>query len=274
MRSVANLTISFGLISIPVKTYLAASSESFSFRMITPTGNTVKQKLVDEITGKDVERGDCLKGYEYEKGKFITFSEQDIDDLAGEKSGLIEIVEFVDSSYFDPITVEKSYYLAPDKGGDRSYQLLSSTLDDLGKMAVGKYYSRGKDHLVVLKPNGANRALTMFQMYYPNEVRNHPYNFSDSTRPSEQEVELAKELINKLSFKTFDSKKYNDEFAERLRVEIESRLTSGKKGKSVGKKSVPVNDILTLLQASLKGAPPTPVELLKKPSVRKVKIKK
>ncbi len=260
MRSVGSPTISFGLISIPTKVYLAASGERFSFNMITPTkddgkgnitgGNRVKQKLIDAVTGEDVEKGDCLSGYEYAKDQYVTFTDQDIDSLAGERSNAIELQEFVDNSAFNPVQVEKCYYLAPDKGAEKSYRLLSLTMEKSGKVAVGKWYARGKDYLVILAPT--NGYLTMFQMYYANEVRAFEYQFSDKSLPSEPEIALAKKLIGQLSTKQFDVKKYNDEFAERIRAAIDVKINGGEQLAAIA--SAPqrnIIDLMELLKASV-----------------------
>lgn len=250
MRSVASPTISFGLISVPTKAYLGASSESFSFKMITPEGNLVKQKIFDAVTDKEVPRGDCLKGYEYAKDQYLTFTEADIDALAGDNQNSIELKEFVDDSAFNPIQVEKCYYLAPDKGAEKSYRLLTTTLENLGKVAVGKWYTRGKDHLVILKATGGH--ITLFQMYYANEVRAFEYQFSDKTAPTDQELALAKRLINQLSTKQFDVKKYSDEFAERIRAAIDAKINGGEETVAPATTAKPnIIDLMELLKASI-----------------------
>lgn len=281
-RSCASPTISFGLLSIPTKAYLSAASESFSFNMITPNGNRVKQKIVDAVTEEEVQRGECLRGYEYAKDQFVTFSDEELDALAGEKANSIELAEFASDSVFNPVQVEKAYYLAPDKGAEKAYRLLVRTLERTNKVAVGKWYTRGKDHLVILVPT--NGHLTMFQMYYANEIRAFEYQFTDRSEPSDQEVDMAKQLINKLSTKSFDVKKYNDEFAERARAAIEAKIADPENEVKVGSKSAStVIDLLAQLKASLETTP-KPIEPVvmeksetpkkKGPGVKKIKQKK
>eukprot|EP00697_Spironema_sp_BW2_P014219 gnl/Spiro4/4614_TR2305_c1_g1_i2.p2 gnl/Spiro4/4614_TR2305_c1_g1~~gnl/Spiro4/4614_TR2305_c1_g1_i2.p2 ORF type:complete len:338 (+),score=36.67 gnl/Spiro4/4614_TR2305_c1_g1_i2:2784-3797(+) len=286
-RSCGSPTISFGLLSIPTKLYLAAASESFSFNMITPLkedaegnvsgGNRVKQKLIDAVTGEEVQKGDCDRGYEYAKDQFVIFTDEELDSLAGEKANSIELVEFASDTVFDPLHVEKAYYLAPDKGAEKAYRLLVRTLEKTGKVAVGKWYSRGKDHLVILVPAGKDSAslhLTMFQMYYANEVRGFEYQFSDKSEPTEGEVEMAKMLISKLSTKNFDVKKYNDEFAERIRSAIDAKIADPEQEvKAGGKSTASVVDLLALLKASLEQTEPAKVApvVMEKPATPKKK---
>lgn len=258
-RSCASPTISFGLLSIPTKAFLAAASESFSLNMITPNGNRVKQKLIDAVTEEEVQRSECDRGYEYAKDQFVIFTDEELDSLAGEKSNSIELAEFASNSALDPLQVEKAYYLAPDKGAEKAYRLLVRILEKTGKVAVGKWYTRGKDNLVILVPTGkdsTNKHLTMFQMYYASEVRTFEYQFSDKSEPSEAEIDMAKQLINKFSTENFDVKKYSDEFAERIRGAIDVKIADPEKEVKPGNKTiVPVMDLLTQLKASLKQAP-------------------
>lgn len=255
-RAVASPTISFGLLSIPTKAYLAAASESFSFKMVSPDGNPIKQKTFDAVTDKEIERGDCGRGHEYEPGKILSISDDEIESLAGDKSNLIEVAEFVSNSNFDPIQIEKCYYLAPDKGAEKPYRLLTRALEKMSKVAVAKWFTRGKDHLVVLKPT--NGYLTMFQMYYANEVRAFDYQFSDTSEPGDQELLLAKKLINQLSKEEFSAKSFRDEFAERVRAFIDKKLSSDSaKVTAVGGTSKPnVMDLVAVLKASIQETKP------------------
>lgn len=261
-RSSGSAVISFSLITVPVKLYLTAASEAFSFNMITPGGSRVKQKLVDAADEtKEIDRKDCLKGYEYEKDKYITLTDEELKALEGDRSNTIDVAEFVEDVNFNPIAVEKCYYLAPDKGAERTYRLLSRALTDMKKIAVGKYYARGRDHLVALRANGD--ALTLFQMYYANEIRPFEYSFSSALSPTDKELELAKMLIGKFTCDKFDVTKFNDQYAERIREMIE-RKRSGEiieAPKQVA--SAPAMDLMKLLEASLAGgaapAAPAPV---------------
>lgn len=249
-RAVASATISFGLISVPTKIFLAAAADNFSFNQITKNGNRVKQKLIDAVTEEEVVRAECLKGYEHTKDQYVTFSEEEVDSFAGEKANTIELTEFVEIDNFNPVQVEKSFYLAPDKGAEKTYQLLCKTMTLTNKVAVGKFFNRGKDNLVMLKATGDH--LTMFQMFYAAELRAFEYQFSAKCEPNEKEIALAKMLIKQLTSKSFDVANYHDEFAERVRGAIEFKL-SGNEIKTVT--SAPVAsafNLLDLLEKSLK----------------------
>ena len=262
-RAAASATISFGLISVPVKFYLSASNESFSFNIITQDGNRVKQKLVDSVTGTDVDKETCNKGYAYTKDQYIVFTDEELKALEGPNQNQVELTEFIDDTNFSPIMVEKAYYVGPDKGAERSYRLLTETLAQMGKVAVARWYSRGKDHLVTLVPtegspsgpgDAGSHYLTMFQLFFPSEIRPFEYSFSQATEPQPNEIELAKKLVGMMSSDQFDPTRYSDQYAERLREAIETKRSAGPA--QVGQNVSPVNqapafDLAAMLQASL-----------------------
>lgn len=255
-RASGSAVISFSLITVPVKLYITASSESFSFNQITTDGNRVKQKLFDAVTDQEVQdRATLRKGYEYTKDQYVILNDEELKALEGEKSNTIDIVEFVEDNNFNPLAVEKCYYLAPDKGAERPYRLLSRTLAHMKKIAVGKYYTRGKDHLIALKPGGAPNGdqLTLFQMYYANEIRAFEYQFSDAYAPSDKEIDLAKMLIKKFATNKFDIGKYNDQYSERIRDLIERKRSGETFSAPKQMVSQPVMDLAKLLEASLAG---------------------
>jgi len=250
-RAVASPMLSFGLISLPTKAYVAASGDTCSFNQITPAGNRVKQKIVDVVTDKEVTRAECRKGYEYAKDQYVIFTEEEVDSLAGEKSNSIELTEFVANTHFDPLQVEKCYYLAPEKGAEKTYRLLARAMEKMDKVAIGKWYARGKDHLIMIRPTGGR--LTLFQMYYSNEVRDFEYEFSQASEPGERELELAKKLINQLTSKDkdFDATKYTDEFATRVRTAVDTKISGGTLKEIAAPAQTKVMDLAALLEASL-----------------------
>ena len=263
-RSAASAIVSFGLISIPVKLYLSAASDTFAFNQITQKDHKVKQKLVDEITGEEVERDSLRRGYEYEKGQFAIFTDEEIEALLEEeKRNSIELIEFIKDDKFDVTSIEKIYHLHPDKGCEKSYRLLHAAMVKLDKMVVGKYYARGKDNLIVIRATGDH--LSLFVMYYANEVRKFEYQFSDAHAPSKQELTLATELIKKLSSDSFELGDFTDEFATRVRSAIEVKKTGGK-AMLIGKQSNYIGpmDLVTLMENSLKQPSKKPVKLLAK----------
>lgn len=249
-RSIGSGIITFGLVNIPFKLFTAATAERISFNMITPKGNRVKQIYSDSETGEQVERGDCLSGYEYSKGEFVTFTKEELEALQSERANEIEVIEFVPKDSINLIEVEKSYYIGPNKGGDKSYSLLSRVLDNTDKAAVGRWYCKGKEHLVVISPNG--NGLILHQMFYASEIRCFE-NTCDDVDLSEDEIELATKLINKMSSKKFDNTKYQDGFVAKINSAVEQKI-NGQAIKSYGKKPKNVSsDLAGALKSSISG---------------------
>lgn len=249
-RASCSGTISFGLISIPSKMYAVASPKSTSFNMITKKGNRVNQVLVDAFTKEPVERSETMKGYEVSKDKYVVFSEEEIKSLEGERSNDVTINEFVKGFEVLPHQVEKSYYVAPDKGGDKAYKLLVAALKKTNKVAVCKWRTRGKDHLVVLSVQ--NDSIMMNQMYYMDEIKEFKPIYQNQSEPSEKEMELAELLINKLTTKgDVDLSKYHDEFASRVEKAIETKVAGGKL-EVPQEKATSAFDLESLLSSSLK----------------------
>lgn len=245
-RAIASGTISFGLVSIPVKLFTATASQQVRFNMLhAETKGRVKQQYVLASTGEVVDRKSMAKGYEYARGQFVLFTEEEIKKLEAERSSSIEIVEFVPLDSVDLISVEKTYYLGPDKGGDKAYKLLSASMIDTGKVAVGRWAARGKEQLVLIRPY--RDGLLLHQMFYADEVRafdevdtGATVNFRDIER------ELAVKLINELSVDEFDASKYHDEYADRVKAAVEQKI-AGQEIAVVGE--VPRAEIIDLFEA-------------------------
>ena len=224
-RSVARVVVSIGMMNIGIKLFLSAKGEQVSFRMINPeTGNLVGQKLVDKGTGEEVNRGDTVKGYEYAKDKFVTFSDEEIANMAAEKRDTLELTEFVPVSNIDPLHVEKTFYTGPDKGMDKAYKLLFKTLLSEKKAAVGTWVARGKEHLVMIR--AYDHGLIMHQMFYDSEVRAFD-NTCDNISLSPDEIAIGKVLVKQFTKKTFDKSQYSDKYAERIAAAVETKLAGG-----------------------------------------------
>ncbi|HVJ19521.1 MAG TPA: Ku protein, partial [Polyangiaceae bacterium] len=197
-RAIASGTISFGLVSIPVKLYTAASSESVSFNMLhKKCGGRIKQQLFCPTDNEVVERTDTVKGYEHARGQYVQFTEEELKAFESERSNAIEITEFVPIESVDFVHVEKSYYLGPDKGGDKAYKLLSEAMDHKTRVAVGRWAARGKEQLVLIRPYADG--LILHQLYYANEVR--AWDEIDTGAKlgfSDKERDLAEKLIEQL----------------------------------------------------------------------------
>jgi DNA end-binding protein Ku len=223
-RAISSGTISFGLVSIPVKLYTAASSEQTRFNMLhRKCGGRIKQQYYCPIDDEVVERTDIVKGFEYARGQYVRFEDDELKALEAEKSNSIEIVEFVPLNSFDFVQVEKSYYLGPDKGGDKAYRLLGEAMKAKQRVAVGRWAARGKEQLVVLRPY--REGLLFHQLYYADEVRSlEDIDTGATFKFSQPEQELAEKLIEQLSSADFDATKYHDSFRERVTQAVEQKV--------------------------------------------------
>ena len=264
-HSIGSGTISFGLVSIPVKLYSAASSQSVSFNLLhAKCGNRIRQQRFCPVCNEVVERDDLVKGYEFTKDQYVKVNDEELKALEGEASKAIEIAEFVPLVKVDPVYFEKSYYLGPDKGGEKPYRLLSDAMAQAEKVALAKFVMRGKENLVLVR--SAQNGLMLHTMYFADEVRN----FDDiakgeSAKISGAETNLALRLIEELSTEEFNPGQYEDEYRQRV-LDLVSSKAEGKEI-TVAAPQAPraqVIDLVAALKESLgkKGAQE------KKPAVR------
>jgi DNA end-binding protein Ku len=221
-RSVANIIVSFGMYNIGMKLYLTASPEKVSFNMLNPkTNNRVKQQLVDAVTGEFVDRNDTVKGFEYSKNNFVTFTDEEINNISSNKKNTIDIKEFVPLNTIDFLNIEKSFYSGPDKGMDRPYTVLYRALSSTKSAAVGIWISNGKEHLVVIRPY--KHGLLMHQMFYETEIRSFD-NMCAKMRISSVELELSTMLIERTRNDEFDIKKYRDTFIDKVKRVADKKI--------------------------------------------------
>jgi len=264
VRSIGSGAISFGLVSIPVNLYVATSSESPSFNLLhTKCGSRIKQQRFCPVCKEVVERQELVKGYEVEKNQYVRLTDDELKALEGEASEAIEIFEFVPLAKVDPIYFERSYYLGPDKGGEKAYRLLADSMVQAGKVALAKFVMRGKENLVIVRP--AQKGLVMHTMYFYNEVRNFDeIGKGESAKISSSETKLATRLIDELSNEAFEPEKYEDEYAQRVLdlikkkaegEEVTVSLTPPQQGKVI--------DLMEALKRSLGSTPKQ-----RKPAVR------
>ncbi len=224
-RSVGAGTVSFGLVSIPVRLYSTSeTSGGVRFNMLDPTDNTrVKQQLVNPRTGELVERKETIKGYEFGKGQYVTFSNEEIKELQEKASPAIEITEFVPLAEVEPIYFEKSYYLGPEKGGERAYRLLSEAMRSTGRSALARHAARGKQYLVMLRPYASG--LLMQQLKYEDELKAFDeVPLGEETELKPGELELAVQLIEQIASDDFKPDQYTDEVRKRLWEAIQSKI--------------------------------------------------
>lgn len=251
MKAFATATISFGLVTVPVKVYAATSSEALSFNMITPAGNRVKQKLVDSVSGEEVERDKCGKGYEYAKDQFVTFTKEELAKLDSENTKVMEIQEFVDAASVNPLFIEKVYFLGPDKGGDRGYSLLAQTMASMNRVAVAQWTNRGRDHLVLIAP--FQDGLCLYQCFYKDEVRSFDVEVAKLSMSKPEEV-VAKKLVEMLSTGSFDPSKYHDRYAKRVKDAVDQKVAGKEITVPAEAPKTNVLDLYEALKASLTAA--------------------
>jgi DNA end-binding protein Ku len=253
-RSIASLTISFGLVAIPVKLYSATlPSERISFHLLREKdGSRVREQYVAVADGKLVERANMVKGYEFAKGKYVMFSPREIKELEDAHSSAIDIGEIVPLDSVDPVYFGGTYYLAPDKGGAKPYTLLAASLRKGGQCAVGRWVSRGKEHIVVIRP--LQNGLALHQLHFEAEIRPFKDLGVEAAKVSDAEMKLAEQLMAHLQGKKFDPDQYIDEYKKRVQAAIKEKI----KGREVSLSGEPakastgnVIDLMAALRASL-----------------------
>ncbi|MFZ2493758.1 MAG: Ku protein [Thermoanaerobaculia bacterium] len=254
-RAFASGQIAFGLVSIPVKLFSATeASEKISFNMLhKDCGTRVQQQLFCPKDERTVDRTEVAKGYEFSKGQYVLFSDDELKTLEEKVTQQIEITEFLPSTEIDPIYFSKSFYLAPDKGGARAYSLFSRALAETGRWALAKYAARGKQYLVCLRPLG--KGLVMQQLYYPNEVRSLEELELGEVEVKENELKMAVQLAQMSATEEFHPEAYRDEVQERIRAAIQNKVDGQEITMSEGEQPrAEVIDLMEALRRSLGGA--------------------
>lgn len=253
MRSIGSLTISFGLVAIPVKLYTATQSgNAISFNLLHKgCGSRLKQQYVCLKDGQAVDRDDMVKGYEFAKDQYVQFTAEEIKQMEEIGTHAVEIAEFVPIESIDPVYFDKTYYLAPDKGGAKPYGLLNEALKETKRCAVARWAARGKSYLVALRPVGD--VLTMQQLHFATEVR--PASEVEIAKPDvkPQELKLAKQLVEQQTANNFDPSAYVDDVRARIEAAIEKKVA----GQEISVAEGPVEsggkviDLMEALRASL-----------------------
>jgi DNA end-binding protein Ku len=215
-HSLGSGTISFGLVSIPVRLYTAASSANVAFNQLHGVcGSRIRQQTFCPKCNRTVERAELVRGYEFAKDQYVQVKDEELKALEGEASKIIDIAEFVPLAEVDPIYFEKTYYLGPDKGGEKPYRLLADAMEKAEQVALAKYVMRGKESLVLIRP--AQGGLMLHTMYFADEVRNFDeIDKGQSAKIREGELDLALQLINGLASETFSPDRYADEYRHRV----------------------------------------------------------
>lgn len=242
--------LTFGLLSLPVKLYSAARSESVSFNQLHKSDNSrVKQVLFCQAEDKRIERSEIVKGYEYEKDKYVVIDDEEIKKVAPKSAKTMEVLEFVKSAEVDTIYYESSYYMAPDEAGEKPYALLFEALRKSGCVGVAKIAMHNREHIVILRPG--QKGILLHTMYYPDEIRQVEEFRTDTSMVQDKELNLAKMLIDSL-MAPFEPDKYKDNYRENLMAMIKAKV----EGKEIVETAAPVHkapviDILEALKMSI-----------------------
>jgi DNA end-binding protein Ku len=250
-RAIASGTISFGLVSIPVKLYVAASPQSVRFNQLhAACGSRIRMQNYCPVCEVVLDRSDIVKGYEYAKGQYVRFEDEELKALEAERTHSLDINEFVPLDQVDLVQVDKSYYLGPDKGGDRAYRMLSEAMERSGKVAVGRWMMRGKEQLVVLRPY--RDGLLLHYIFHADEVRA----FDDVPKGGEVkyrkgELEMAEQLIGQLSTDALDLSQYEDTYRERVAQAVEQKVAGKEITVAPEQPQAQVIDLFEALKASL-----------------------
>ena len=223
-RSIASLTLGFGLVSIPVKLYSATeSSASVRFNLLAKDGSRVKQQYVSEKDGKVVERADMVKGYEFEKDKFVLFEPSELKALEEGSDHVIDIVAFVPEKSIDPIYYDKAYMLAPDKRGGKPYTLLMEAMRKSNRCALARWSWKAKRHVVQVRP--AEDGLMLQQLYFAGEVRSLKDLNIEKVDVTQAELDLAMQLIDQIAEESYDPHAFKDEEKERILAAIDRKIS-------------------------------------------------
>jgi DNA end-binding protein Ku len=252
-RAIATGTISFGLVSIPVKLYSATqASAGISFNLLhAKCGSRVKQQYICPRDNEQVGRDQMVKGYEFAKDQYVTFTTDELKSLEEKATQTIEIAEFVPMDKIDPVYYDKAYYLGAEKGGEKAYRLLSEAMRETGRCGLARYAARGKQYLVLLRPS-ADGGLVMQQLLYADEVRPFSDVPMNDAEVREAELKLAKQLIDQIAVETFEPTKYEDDVRKRIEVDIKRKM----EGQDIAvsgpePEPAPIIDLMEALKASL-----------------------
>jgi DNA end-binding protein Ku len=278
--------ITFGLVSFPVRLFSAARSETLSFNQLHKDDNSrIRQVTYCQLEDKPVPRTELVKGYEYEKDRYVVIDDEDIKKVAPKTAKVMEILEFVKASQVDPVYLESSYYVAPDEGGEKPYALLFQAMRESNYFALAKVAMHNREHVIVLRPGA--KGILSHTMFYQDEIRQVDEFRTDTSLVKDKELDMAKMLISSLEAE-FEPQKYHDGYRENLRQMIEAKIEGKKVVETPEPHIAPVIDIMEALKKSLaekrkpaqvataaaatsSEAADPPVEAVPKPRARKAK---
>jgi DNA end-binding protein Ku len=256
-RSIASLSLSFGLVSIPVKVFSATESASgVSFNLLHNCGSRVRQQYICIKENVPVERADMLKGYEFEKERYVMFKPEELKALEDTARHTVDIIAFIPLAAVDPIYYDKAYYLAPDKRGAKSYGLLLEAMRESGRCALARWVWKGKQYVVQVRPGDGG--LILQQLLYADEVRSMNDLDIEKAEIQKPELQLALQLINQISADSYDPTEFEDEEKKRVLAAIDEKIA----GKQIVVSAEPepaggqIIDLMDALRASLASKKP------------------
>src|SRR5436190_2077915 len=241
--------LTFGLVSFPIRLFSAARSETISFNLLHKEDHSrIKQITFCQSEDKPVPRSELVKGYEYEKDRYVVIDEEDIKKVAPKTARVMEILEFVKAEQVDPIYLESSYYVAPDEGGEKPYALLFQALRESEYYAVAKVAMHNREHIIILRPGP--KGILSHAMFFQDEIRQVEEFRTDTSLVKEKELAMAKMLISSLEA-DFEPQKYHDEYRTNLQKMIEAKIEGHKVVETPHEHIAPVIDIMEALKKSL-----------------------
>lgn len=260
-RAIGTATISFGLVSIPIKLYTTSESGSdVSFNMLHGAcGSRLKQQYICTKDGEVVERDQMVKGYEFTKGQYVVLTTDELKALDAVATNAIDLTEFVPATTVDPLLFEKSYYLGPDKGGERAYGLINQAMVESGLIGIATYSARGKQYVVAVRP--FQNGLIMHQLRYADEVKEWAeVPLPDLPEVKATELALARQIISQITVAQFDNKKYRDEVKSRMLELIQGKIDGQEITAAPEAPQGKIIDLMEALKASLGMAAPAPAK--------------
>jgi DNA end-binding protein Ku len=276
-RATGSGTISFGLVSIPVKLYPTVdTTKTIRFNYLAKDGSRLKQQYIRASDGEVVPNDERVQGYEFAKGQYVLFDDDELKAMRVDSTNAIEITEFVPLDQVERLYIERVYYMGPDKGAGRSYHLLKEAMRETGRAALAKYAARGKSYLVLLRP--MDDGIIMEQLKHQEELRSFSEVPLDKTDVNSDELKLAITIIDQVSSDEFQPQKYTDEIREKMLEMIQRKVD----GQDISvppeeKAETKIIDLMEALKASVstqKAAPAaTPARANRKASARKASRK-
>jgi DNA end-binding protein Ku len=268
-RSIGSTSLSIGLVTVPVKLYSAVKEHETSFSMLhAECGTKVKQQLMCPMHDKPIEHSETVKGFEVAPGQYVVFTKTDFAALEASQPSAIEVEAFVPVSVLDALTVSKSNYLGPDKGGSKAYQLVLHAMQEASVVGVARASAKGRTYLAIVRPYGS--VLALHQLYFDTEV----LSYSDIDVPAGAAIvpgerQLARELVSRMRQDSFDSSAYRDEYSDRVRAAADVKAAGGQIAHQPDQPIAHVVDLVEALKRSIAAAPPKPKGTVRKAASEK-----